>query len=134
MIATRLLRWPLCLALLLAVAGCKDKKDPVDPPAVDDQCAVDADCPDPSLFFCDKNAYVCQPGCRAKSDCTSAVRGEYALAYCDTVAASATRVAASGRCARVTATVAIRSAAMVSAPTRLRQRRSRRVRSPPIRL
>lgn len=57
--------------------------EPCDANAGDCTCVVDEDCPDPALFFCNQTTSTCQPACRSKTDCTSAVRGEFALAYCD---------------------------------------------------
>ncbi|MBZ4419921.1 carboxypeptidase-like regulatory domain-containing protein [Myxococcus sp. RHSTA-1-4] len=72
---------------LLALAGCAaDSTDgariPADPYRQLD-CAVDQDCPDPALFFCDTAVSRCAPACRTPEDCLAARRAEYALAECD---------------------------------------------------
>ncbi|MDP1823681.1 MAG: carboxypeptidase-like regulatory domain-containing protein [Archangium sp.] len=46
-------------------------------------CIEDSDCPSPTLFFCNTVLSVCQPACRVRADCAAAVRGPFALAYCD---------------------------------------------------
>lgn len=45
-------------------------------------CFDDKDCPDRTLFFCNTVTSVCEPGCKAKSDCTAAVRKQFALTHC----------------------------------------------------
>ena len=45
-------------------------------------CFVDTDCPDPTLFFCNLSTSKCEAGCRQKSDCSDATRGQYKLDYC----------------------------------------------------
>lgn len=46
-------------------------------------CIEDIDCPDPQLFFCNTTTSKCEPSCRVKEDCSAAVRGEFALDYCN---------------------------------------------------
>lgn len=46
-------------------------------------CIEDTDCPDPALFFCNTTTSQCEPSCRSKDQCSRAVRGEYALPFCD---------------------------------------------------
>lgn len=46
-------------------------------------CIEDIDCPDPQLFFCNTTTSKCEPSCRVKEDCSAAVRGAFALDYCN---------------------------------------------------
>ncbi|MCY1022881.1 carboxypeptidase-like regulatory domain-containing protein [Pyxidicoccus sp. MSG2] len=78
---------PACALLLLALAGCASDEDmgpliPGDTPPPR-TCAVDQDCPNAALFFCDTAVARCAPACRTPSDCRADRRGEYALPECD---------------------------------------------------
>nr|WP_253910673.1 carboxypeptidase-like regulatory domain-containing protein [Pyxidicoccus fallax] len=72
---------------MLLLAGCaSDAEDtPGLPPAPGPQfdCAVDQDCPDLDLFFCDTSVSRCTPGCRMPVHCGAPRRGAYALPECD---------------------------------------------------
>jgi hypothetical protein len=83
---TAVFRFGLLTSALALVIGCSGT--PV--PPVDGGtgggsggCFEDSDCPDPHLFFCNTTTSQCEPACKTKSDCTAAVRGMYALSYCD---------------------------------------------------
>ncbi|MCK8502200.1 carboxypeptidase regulatory-like domain-containing protein [Myxococcus fulvus] len=70
------------------LAGCGDAFDstpgiPAEPKPKPTACAVDQDCPDPALFFCNTAQSRCEPACRTRADCGSARRQEYALPMCD---------------------------------------------------
>ncbi len=86
---THLVLLPGLLCVSLALHGCASDEGPEVPvptPPVKDPnapCTVDEDCPDPSLFFCNKVASRCEPACRAREDCSAARRGPYALDECD---------------------------------------------------
>ncbi|MFP2934573.1 carboxypeptidase regulatory-like domain-containing protein, partial [Pyxidicoccus sp. 3LG] len=73
---------------LLALAGCamddgSPHDIPEDPPLPPMACAVDQDCPDSRLFFCNTVVARCEPGCRIADDCRAERRGQYALPQCD---------------------------------------------------
>ena len=46
-------------------------------------CFDDTDCPDLTLFVCNTTTSRCEPSCRNQAGCTAAVRGPYALDFCD---------------------------------------------------
>lgn len=47
-------------------------------------CFDEFDCPDPQLFFCNSTTSKCEPACRTKADCSTAVRGEqFKLTFCE---------------------------------------------------
>ncbi len=74
------------LASVLLLAGCPGSDTPTPDGGITgggDFCIEDADCPDPALFFCNSTTSTCQPACRTKADCSSSVRAEFALDYCD---------------------------------------------------
>ncbi|MGA9522257.1 MAG: hypothetical protein WBV82_12375 [Myxococcaceae bacterium] len=75
------------LASVLVLAGCPGSETPTPDGGITggegDSCIDDSDCPDKDLFFCNTTTSTCQPACRSKADCSSSVRGEFALAYCD---------------------------------------------------
>jgi hypothetical protein len=76
----------LCAGLALSGCGSTDEDTPTPTPPVKDPtapCSVDQDCPDPSLFFCNRVASRCEPACRTREDCSAAKRGPYALNECD---------------------------------------------------
>ena len=83
---TRYARYWL-FASAFVVAACSGTPTPMDG-GIDagkgEDCFEDADCPDPSLFFCNTTTSKCEPACRAKTDCSAETRGKYALAFCDT--------------------------------------------------
>ncbi|MCP3138001.1 carboxypeptidase regulatory-like domain-containing protein [Pyxidicoccus xibeiensis] len=84
---THLLAGLACV--LLALAGCAADEAPgpaipEPPPLPPLSCAVDQDCPDPAIFFCDTVASRCEPACRIRTDCARERRGQqYALPQCD---------------------------------------------------
>ena len=74
------------LAVGLTLTGCgptPPKTDGGTGGGAGGQCFENTDCPDSQLFFCNTTTSTCEPSCRTKADCTAAVRGEFALAYCD---------------------------------------------------
>lgn len=76
----------LCAGLGLIGCGSEDGEAPVPTPPGNDPtapCSVDQDCPDPSLFFCNRVASRCEPACRTREDCSAARRGPYSLDECD---------------------------------------------------
>jgi len=85
------LRPHLLTALVCALgvlAGCGMSSDtppgiPGDNKPLPGPCAVDQDCPDPALFFCNTALSRCEPACRSRSDCEEDRRQQYALAMCD---------------------------------------------------
>ena len=83
---------PLLLAgavcALLVLAGCESGESdapliPEEPPKNSTHCAVDQDCPDAALFFCNTATARCEPACRTREDCGRARRREHALPVCD---------------------------------------------------
>jgi len=79
---------PLLLAgavcALLVLAGCESGESdapliPEEPPKNSTHCAVDQDCPDAALFFCNTATARCEPACRTREDCGRARRREHAL-------------------------------------------------------
>jgi hypothetical protein len=54
-----------------------------DPRTEECECIEDEQCPGDGLFFCNTSTFTCQPACRTKADCTAAVRGDFALSYCE---------------------------------------------------
>ncbi|MFP2961267.1 carboxypeptidase regulatory-like domain-containing protein [Myxococcus sp. 1LA] len=77
-----------CLAcVLLCLTGCGamdvGPDIPGGPYPQGPHCAVDQDCPDPALFFCDSATSRCEPACLTREDCQASRRGNYALTGCD---------------------------------------------------
>jgi hypothetical protein len=84
----RLLPLVCAMCALLALAGCasdtgEPPTPPGEPPKDGSHCAVDQDCPDAALFFCNTATASCEPACRTRDDCGRERRGAYALAMCD---------------------------------------------------
>lgn len=48
------------------------------------ECLDNTDCPDSQLFFCNTSTSKCEQACRTREQCTAAVRGQYALDFCNT--------------------------------------------------
>ncbi|QSQ15828.1 carboxypeptidase regulatory-like domain-containing protein [Myxococcus landrumensis] len=75
-------------ALVGTLAGCAPGGEDLSipgpkPPSV--TCAVDQDCPDPALFFCNTAISLCEPSCRTRRDCDASRRGEaFAIPACAT--------------------------------------------------
>ncbi|ATB48314.1 hypothetical protein [Corallococcus macrosporus] len=74
-----------CVLLWLSGCGAMDEvpDESVGPNPKGPHCAVDQDCPDPALFFCDSATARCEPACLTREDCQASRRGSYALAACD---------------------------------------------------
>ncbi|NTX16575.1 carboxypeptidase regulatory-like domain-containing protein [Myxococcus sp. CA056] len=83
---------PLLLTALVCalgtLAGCGMNADeipgiPGDNKPLPGPCAVDQDCPNPSLFICNTALSRCEPACRTREDCEEGKRQQYALPMCD---------------------------------------------------
>lgn len=76
----------LCLLAFLALTACPTPTKPMGDGGTggnSDECFSKDDCPDPNLYICNMSNSKCEPSCRSKMDCTAAVRGQFALDYCN---------------------------------------------------
>lgn len=83
---TRNSLWTALALAALALTACGPTNPNPDGGTTDagtGDCIEDSDCPNPQLFFCNTTTSKCEPSCRSKADCSAAVRGEYALDYCN---------------------------------------------------
>ncbi|WP_342381777.1 carboxypeptidase regulatory-like domain-containing protein [Myxococcus stipitatus] len=75
-------------ALVGTLAGCAPGGEDLSipgPKPTPVTCAVDQDCPDPALFFCNTAVSLCEPSCRTRRDCDASRRGEaFAIPACAT--------------------------------------------------